>query len=190
MSDEVSLDSSRKYILDHQIDLWLIQLSGYAWVLSIFFFSYLICEVPSNMILSRTRPSIFLPTIMLVWVVLSAAMAYVQNYGSILAFRFILGCIESGIFPGVLFVMSCWYTTAEIGKRFAIFYSAAVLSGAFGGLLAVVITSNLHNAHSIEGWSGSSLSKELQRLVLPLSPSSSPSISPTHHLSSVSRRDN
>lgn len=138
--------------LNYPIDLSLISLSGYAWVLSIFFFGYLICEVPSNMILSRTRPSIFLPSIMLVWGALSAAMACVHNYGSILAFRFILGCIESGFFPGVLFVMSCWYTTAEIGKRFAIFYSAAVLSGAFGGLLAGGITGGLHNAHGIEGW--------------------------------------
>lgn len=38
------------------------------------------------------------------------------------------------------------------GKRFAIFYTAAVLSGAFGGLLAGAITSNLHDAHGIAGW--------------------------------------
>jgi MFS family permease len=105
---------------------------------------------------------------MIVWGALSAAMACVQNYGAILAFRFILGCIESGFFPGVLFVMSCWYTRAEIGmlfllklqqakltfpgKRFAIFYSAAVLSGAFGGLLAGGITGGLDGAHGIDGW--------------------------------------
>ncbi|OBT45367.1 hypothetical protein VE00_04054 [Pseudogymnoascus sp. WSF 3629] len=124
----------------------------YAWVLSIFFFGYLIMEVPSNMILSRSRPSIFLPSIMLVWGSLSAIMACAPNYGSLLAFRFILGCIESGFFPGVLFVMSCWYKAAEIGKRFAIFYSAAVLSGAFGGLLAGGITKGLHDAHGIAGW--------------------------------------
>ena len=79
-------------------------------------------------------------------------MACAPNYGSLLAFRFILGCVESGFFPGVLFVMSCWYKAAEIGKRFAIFYSAAVLSGAFGGLLAGGITDNLHDAHGIAGW--------------------------------------
>ncbi|KFY98974.1 hypothetical protein V498_01096 [Pseudogymnoascus sp. VKM F-4517 (FW-2822)] len=124
----------------------------YAWILSIFFFGYLIMEVPSNMILSRSRPSIFLPAIMLVWGALSAVMACAPNYGSMLAFRFILGCVESGFFPGVLFVMSCWYKAAEIGKRFAIFYSAAVLSGAFGGLLAGGITDGLNNAHGIAGW--------------------------------------
>ncbi|KAK1957566.1 major facilitator superfamily transporter [Colletotrichum sublineola] len=125
---------------------------GYAWVLSIFFFGYLICEVPSNMILSRSRPSVFLPGIMLVWGALSALMSISKSYGALLGFRFVLGCIEAGFFPGVLYLLSCWYTRAELGKRFAIFYTAAVLSGAFGGLLAGAITANLHDAHGIAGW--------------------------------------
>ncbi|KAK1980079.1 major facilitator superfamily transporter [Colletotrichum cereale] len=125
---------------------------GYAWVLSIFFFGYLICEVPSNMILSRSRPSVFLPGIMLVWGALSALMSISKTYGALLGFRFVLGCIEAGFFPGVLYLLSCWYTRAELGKRFAIFYTAAVLSGAFGGLLAGAITANLHDAHGIAGW--------------------------------------
>ncbi len=125
---------------------------GYAWALSIFFFGYLICEVPSNMILSRARPSLFLPGIMLVWGALSAAMAAMPNFGSLLAFRFILGCIESGFFPGVLFLMSCWYKPSEVGKRFAIFYSAAVISGAVGGIMAGAITGSLAGAHGIAGW--------------------------------------
>lgn len=66
--------------------------------------------------------------------------------------RSLLTPFKGGFFPGVLFVMSCWYKTAEVGKRFAIFYSAAVLSGAFGGLLAGGITGGLDGAHGIEGW--------------------------------------
>ncbi|KAG8419421.1 hypothetical protein J3458_004289 [Metarhizium acridum] len=124
----------------------------YAWVLSVFFFGYLICEVPSNMILSRSKPSLFLPATMLVWGALSALMSISKTYGVLLGFRFVLGCIESGFFPGVLYYLSCWYTKAELGKRFGIFYTAAVLSGAFGGILAGAITDHLHDAHGIAGW--------------------------------------
>ncbi|KAF1985931.1 phthalate transporter [Aulographum hederae CBS 113979] len=124
----------------------------YAWVLSIFFFGYLIMEVPSNMVLSRSRPSIFLPGIMLVWGILATAMSASNTYGAMLGFRFVLGCIESGFFPGVLFLMSCWYKSNEVGKRFAIFYTAAVLSGAFGGIIAGAITGHLDGAHGIAGW--------------------------------------
>lgn len=135
MADDLDLDDQR-----------------YAWVLSIFFFGYLLCEVPSNMILARSRPSIFLPGIMIVWGALSAAMSSANSYGAMLAFRFVVGCIESGFFPGVLYLLSCWYTSAELGKRFTIFYTASTLSGAFGGLIAGAITDGLHNAHGITGW--------------------------------------
>lgn len=104
------------------------------------------------MILTRSRPSIFLPSIMLIWGALCALMVISNSYGALLAFRFILGCIEAGFFPGVLYVLSCWYTRAELGKRFAIFYTAAVLSGAFGGIFAGAITSGLDGAHGITGW--------------------------------------
>ncbi|WDK10179.1 major facilitator superfamily transporter [Colletotrichum graminicola] len=79
-------------------------------------------------------------------------MSVSKSYGALLGFRFVLGCVEAGFFPGVLYLLSCWYTRAELGKRFAIFYTAAVLSGAFGGLLAGAITANLHDAHGIAGW--------------------------------------
>lgn len=128
MAKDLDLDSSRMCNSSVKANPFLLTwTTGYAWVISIFFFGYLICEVPSNMILSRTRPSNFLPCIMLVWGGLSAAMASVRNYQSILAFRFILGCIESGFFPGVLFVMSCWYTKAEIGEE-AVLHSLTMLT--------------------------------------------------------------
>jgi MFS family permease len=124
----------------------------YAWVLSIFFFGYLIMEVPSNMALSRSRPKFFLPGIMIIWGILSAMMAISNSYGALLAFRIVLGCVEAGFFPGVLFLLSCWYKSEEIGKRIAIFYTAAVLSGAFGGLISGAVSSHLHDVYGISGW--------------------------------------
>lgn len=42
-----------------------------------------------------------------------------------------------GFFPGVMLLLSCWYKPNELSKRLALFYSASLMSGAFGGLLAV-----------------------------------------------------
>jgi hypothetical protein len=41
--------------------------SKFSWILIVFFVGYLIMEVPCNMVLSRSRPSVFLPTIMVLW---------------------------------------------------------------------------------------------------------------------------
>lgn len=60
--------------------------------------------------------------------------------------------MESGFAPGILLIISSWYRRAEQSRRFAVFMSAAILSGAFGGLLAGAITSGLEGAHGIRGW--------------------------------------
>ncbi|POR36404.1 Vitamin H transporter, putative [Tolypocladium paradoxum] len=82
----------------------------------------------------------FLPGIMLlVWGILSVLMSTSNSYGALLAFRFVLGSVEAGFFPGVL-------------QAFCHLLYSVRTSGAFGGILAGGITSNLHDAHGIAGW--------------------------------------
>ena len=84
-------------------------------LISIFFIAYLIMETPSNLILTRVRPSWYISTIMVIWGTICAAMSQVKGYSGILACRFFLGGIEAGFLPGVMFIMSAWYTKSEIG---------------------------------------------------------------------------
>ncbi|KAM3432689.1 hypothetical protein MY4824_006426 [Beauveria thailandica] len=79
-------------------------------------------------------------------------MAFTPNYGAFVAFRFLMGLLESGFAPGILMILSSWYRNEEQSRRFAVYISAAILSGAFGGLLAGSITSGLHDAHGMQGW--------------------------------------
>jgi MFS family permease len=79
-------------------------------------------------------------------------MAAVKGHASLYAVRFVLGILEAGFAPGVSLVLSAWYRRSEQVKRFSVFYSAAVLSGAFGGIVAGAITGSLHDAHGIAGW--------------------------------------
>jgi hypothetical protein len=133
----------------------------YSMALVIFFISYVFFEVPSNLILAKTRPSIFLPTIMGLWGIVTCCMAVVKDYNHLLVLRFVVGVLESGFAPGILLIISSWYKREEQSKRFAVYISAAVLSGAFGGLLAGSITSHLDGSHGLEGW---------RLVVLPLVP--------------------
>lgn len=72
----------------------------YNWTLTIFFFSYAAFEVPSNLLLKRLRPSIWLPTIMVAWGTVMTLMGLVRNFEGLLAARFFLGVTEAGLFPG------------------------------------------------------------------------------------------
>ncbi|KAI5287924.1 hypothetical protein KEM54_005613 [Ascosphaera aggregata] len=66
-------------------------------------------------------------------------MGFCSNGSGFLAARFFLGACEAGLFPGVNYLLSCWYRRSEIGLRMALFFSAAALAGSFGGLLASAI---------------------------------------------------
>ncbi len=62
--------------------------------------------------------------------------------------RFVLGITESGLFPGVVFYLSMWYKREERTYRISLFFSAASLAGAFGGVLAWVD----HHSATVEHW--------------------------------------
>ncbi|KAI9835629.1 MAG: hypothetical protein M1838_005268 [Thelocarpon superellum] len=124
----------------------------YSVSLVVFFITYVVFEVPSNMLLSKSRPSIYLPVAMCLWGAATCCMAAIQTYHQLVALRLLVGVLESAFAPGVLLILSSWYKKGEQSKRFAVYMSAAILSGAFGGLLAGAITQNLEGAHGIRGW--------------------------------------
>ncbi|EAQ91529.1 hypothetical protein CHGG_03464 [Chaetomium globosum CBS 148.51] len=109
----------------------------YNWCLTAFFFTYAAFEVPSNLMLKRVRPSIWLPAIMIAWGIVMTLMGIVHNYAGLLSARIFLGVTEAGLFPGVAYYLTNWYKREEIQLRQAMFFSAASVAGAFSGLLAL-----------------------------------------------------
>jgi len=120
--------------------------------LTIFFFPYSLFEVPSNVILKRLRPSVWISLLMLLWGVMMTVQGLVHNFSGLMGMRWMLGTFEAGLFPGVAFYLSCWYKRSEFGLRVAVFFAAATVSGAFGGLLAAAI-SNMDGVGGKAAWS-------------------------------------
>lgn len=61
----------------------------------------MLAQLPSNMILTRVRPSIYLPCCVMLWSCVSAATAGVKSFSGLIAVRFFLGIVEAPFFPGV-----------------------------------------------------------------------------------------
>ncbi|KAL2213232.1 MFS general substrate transporter [Sarocladium strictum] len=126
----------------------------YQITLSIFFIGYILCEVPSNWILEKyfpQRPSIYIGIITLLWGIMMTLHGIVQNFGGIVAVRFLMGIFEAGLFPAAVTVLNKWYTKYELATRLALFYTASALSGAFSGLLAYAIA-KMDGVAGQEGW--------------------------------------
>lgn len=79
-------------------------------------------------------------------------MSVAQTYHQLIVLRIFVGVLESGFAPGILLIISSWYKRNEQSRRFAVYMSAAILSGAFGGLLGGAITGGLEGSYGIRGW--------------------------------------
>ncbi|KAI5115649.1 hypothetical protein M0805_002771 [Coniferiporia weirii] len=146
--DRTSIGNAKLYNMEADLHISDTQ---YLICLSIFFIPYALLDVPSNIFLKRLRPSIWLSSIMLLWGVMMTVQGLVHNFGGLLTMRGMLGTFEAGLFPGVNYYLSCWYKRTEFGLRAAIFFSAATVSGAFGGLLAAAI-SNMDGIGGKPAW--------------------------------------
>lgn len=120
--------------------------------ISVFFIGYIGLQIPSNLLLTRVRPSLYLPSCMIAWGLLSGLSAFVRGFKALTAVRFFLGMVEAPFFPGALFLLSCWYTRKELALRTSILYSGSLLSGAFGGLVAAGVQSSLNGIWNQPSW--------------------------------------
>lgn len=94
---------------------------------------YLTAQIPSQLLLTRIRPSYYLPTAELLWTIVTFCFAAVQKVEHVFALRWVIGMLEAPFAVGVLTVMGSWYTPRELGKRIAIFYSASYAASMFSG---------------------------------------------------------
>ena len=101
--------------------------------------------------MKRIRPSIWLAFIMFFWSLTMIFQGFVKNYAGLMAARVFLGLFEGGLFPGVNYYIAQWYVRDECGFRMALFFSAASLAGAFGGVLARGIA-EMHGVGGKAAW--------------------------------------
>jgi MFS family permease len=117
----------------------------------VFFPTYALLEVPSNIVLKMLRPSIWLSILCFSWGLVMTLMGLVTTYQGLYIARVFLGVAEAGFFPAATYLLTIWYRRYEVQKRMAIFYAAASLSGAFSGLLAFAIE-KMDGVSGLAGW--------------------------------------
>lgn len=116
------------------------------------FAGYLTLQIPSNLLLTRVRPSLYLPICMALWGVVSGCTALAKDFKGLVICRFFLGFLEAPFFPGALFLLSSWYTPRELATRTAVMYTGSLLSSAFGGLIGAGVQYGLDGVHGLHPW--------------------------------------
>ncbi|KAF4545381.1 High-affinity nicotinic acid transporter protein [Lasiodiplodia theobromae] len=134
--DRINIGNARLYGLEEDLNLTGQQ---FPIALSLFFVTYVLVEIPSNLIIKRVGPSRWIPFITFTWGIVATCTGLAQNFADLVSLRLLLGIFEGGFFPGVALYLTCFYTKKELAMRLALFMMNSSIAGAFGGLLAYAI---------------------------------------------------
>ena len=105
---------------------------AYALGASLFYIGYLLFEVPSNLILLRVGPRVWMARIVVTWGLISSAMMFATGPVSFCVLRVLLGFAEAGFFPGIILYLSHWYPARVRARAVATFMTGGVIASMIG----------------------------------------------------------
>ena len=105
-------------------------------VLTVFYIPYILVDIPSNWLVKFFGAGTYLPALIIGWGIIGMCMGFVKSYAGLIVCRLLLGLFEGGLLGGMILYLSMFYRRHQMLFRMGLFYCAAPLSGAFGGLLA------------------------------------------------------
>jgi ACS family tartrate transporter-like MFS transporter len=117
----------------------------------IFFLSYTLLEVPSNLMLARFGARVWIARIMFTWGVLSSAMIFVNSATSFYVLRFLLGAAEAGFFPGVILYLTQWFPQRERARAVGLFMTATAMAGVIGAPISSALL-RMDGTWGLHGW--------------------------------------
>jgi MFS family permease len=117
----------------------------------LFFLTYCLCEIPSNLLLYRFGATRWIARIMVSLGLCAGAMAFVEGKTGFYAVRLLLGAAEAGFYPGVLYLMTLWFPAAYRARMLGIFIAAIPVSGIIGAPLSGLLL-GLGGFGGLQGW--------------------------------------
>jgi MFS family permease len=138
----------------------------YAFGAGLFYFGYLVFEVPSNLILRRTGARVWISRIVITWGVVSGATMLVSGFGSFFTVRILLGVAEAGFFPGIIYYLTFWFPLRERTRAVAGFMAANAVAGIITNPLSGVIMQYLDQVGGLHGWQWVFLLESIPSVVL------------------------
>jgi sugar phosphate permease len=146
--DRVNIGNARLYGLEEDLGL---SSSQFQVVVSILFVTYLLFEVPSNLVLKLFTPRRWIAAIAFGWGIVATLTGLASSYGSLIACRLLLGVFEAGLFPGLTVYLTLFYSKREIALRVGYLFVSAAVAGGLGGLLAYGI-GHMDGVEGMRGW--------------------------------------
>jgi MFS family permease len=119
--------------------------------LALFYVSYVLFDLPSNLVMSRLSPRVWMARIVMAVGVVGTCFAAVQDAWSLKLLRFLLGVVTAGMWPGMAYYLTLFYPPSRTGKRIGMYFTAAQVSAAVVGLVSAGFQ-KMDGLHGIVGF--------------------------------------
>lgn len=118
---------------------------------TLFYVMYVICGIPSNVMLSIVGARRWIAILMVVWGIASTATMFATGPGSLYVLRMLVGIAEAGFLPGLLLYLTFWFPAHYRARANALFMIAMPVTMALGSLASGYIL-NLDGVMNLKGW--------------------------------------
>ncbi|OLS61339.1 MFS transporter [Pseudomonas putida] len=126
--------------------------AAYGFAASIFFFGYVLFEVPSSYGLKRYGAPSWICRIMVSWGLATAALVFAYNEYTLYFLRFLIGVMEAGFGPALLFYLACWFPKKNLASMNGLWFLSIPLSGMLGAPVSGFILEYMNGFLGLAGW--------------------------------------
>jgi ACS family phthalate transporter-like MFS transporter len=140
--------------------------ANYGFATALFFVTYSLFDIPSNLLLAKIGVRKTLTRIMVIWGILSAMQMFIQSASHLYALRLLFGAAEAGFIPGIMLYLTYWFPNALRGRVTSLFLLGIPISGMIGAPLSGAIMQNMQGTLSLHGWQWLFLIEALPAIVI------------------------
>lgn len=134
-----------------QADLSLSN-TAYGLGAGLFVVGYVLFEVPSNMMLYKVGARRWIARIMMSWGVATALMVFVTAEWQFYVLRFLIGAMEAGFAPGVLYYLTLWFPQSYRGRITSMLFLASAFAGLIGAPVSGLVLGHMDGLLQMRGW--------------------------------------
>ncbi|SDS10667.1 MFS transporter, ACS family, phthalate transporter [Bradyrhizobium canariense] len=146
--DRVNIGFAKLQFLD---DLHLTD-AHYGFAAGLFYVTYSLFDIPSNLMLARVGVRKTLLRIMILWGVVSGAQMFIRNASDLYILRLLFGAAEAGFIPGIMLYLTFWFPVRYRARITSLFFVGVPLSGIIGAPLSGMIMQHMNGLYGLRGW--------------------------------------
>lgn len=124
----------------------------YGFATTIFYAGYALCEIPSNVLLTRFGARKWISRILITWGIASTSTMFTRNATSLYIVRLLVGIAEAGFLPGILLYLTFWFSPAYRARAIGMFMMAQPATIALGASISGIILQHAHGWFGLAGW--------------------------------------